>query len=261
MSSDPLRRHRDEVAAVLPTGDPAAIKRIYRHLGEDLEAEFGDDPARTPQLSYDETAAVVAGQLHGVPGLVLDAGCGPRPATAILLGRDGSRVVVALDIGEGIVRLALATAALSGVRLRGVVADVERLPFRDGVFAGAVCDDTIEHLPDDAAGIRELARVVAPGARVVVATPNRRSLEVLASRLADTVRRRRRPQSHYYAASSHLREYTWSELERLVAPAFAVAGRATVERAGSPVRRLAGRLTRRPPLRRLSRMIVLVLRR
>lgn len=261
MRPDPLDRHRAEVARVLPQGDPDAVKRLYVHLGEDLEAAFGADPSTAPRLSYPETAQVVADAVPGTARLVLDAGCGPDPGVGTLLAQRQGTVVVVLDIGLGTVRLARAKAALAGTPLLAVVGDVERLPFRDGVFDAVVCDDTIEHLPDDAEGLRQLRRVCVPGGTVVVATPNRWSAQVLVRRLRDLRARRRRPRSHYYAAESHLREYTWTELARLSRGAgLRVVARRTVDWSGGGRRRLASTLTRSAPGRQVSRMLVMVLR-
>lgn len=260
MSGDPLDRHRAEVARVLPEGDPAAVKRLYMHLGEDLEAAFGDDPSTAPRLSYPETAQVVAGTVPRGARLVLDAGCGPDPGVGTLLAQRPGAVVVALDIGLGTVRLARAKAALAGVPLMAVVGDVERLPFRDGVFDAVVCDDTVEHLPDDAEGLRQLRRVCAPTGTVVVATPNRWSAQVLVRRLRDLKGGRRHPRSRYYAAESHLREYTWPGLSRLARrEGLRVVGRRSVDWPGGGRRRLASALTRSAPGRLVSRMLVLVL--
>jgi SAM-dependent methyltransferase len=259
--SDPLDRHRAEVARVLPEGDPAAVKRLYVHLGEDLEAAFGDDPASAPRLSYPETAQVVAAAVPATATLVLDAGCGPDPGAGTLLASRGGTTVVALDIGLGTVRLARAKAALNGVHLLAVVGDVEKLPFRAGAFHAVVCDDTIEHLPDDAEGMRQLRRVTARGGTVVVATPNRWSVQVLARRARDLRARRRLPASHYFAAESHLREYTWPQLERLARRAgLSVADRRAVPWPGTGRRAVASAATRRGPGRLVSRMLVLVLR-
>ncbi len=251
-------RHNREVDAVLAEGDPAAIKRLYVNLGSFLEDDYGGDPEAAPLLSLPETGPVVLRLLRGVSGMLLDAGCGPNPAVAIALGGDPARRVVALDIGLGTVRLAAARARRAGVDLLGVVGDVEALPFRTGSFAGGVCDDTIEHLPDDDAGARELARVLTPEGRMVVATPNRRGLGVLKAKASDLVRGRRRPASAYYAAESHLREYTWRGLRRVLDPHLVVQARGSVGWDGDRARRLATRLVELPVFRSLSRMVVLV---
>ena len=52
-----------------------------------------------------------------------------------------------------------------------VVADAQRLPFRDGAFDKVMCTEVLEHIPDDRAGIRELHRVAKPGAEVAVSVP------------------------------------------------------------------------------------------
>ncbi|MCU1459984.1 MAG: SAM-dependent methlyltransferase [Acidimicrobiales bacterium] len=257
-ANDPLAAHRAQVDEVLPTGDPAAIKRLYRDMGDLLEAAAADG-VDIPVLSLPETLPAVTGLLRGTRGRVLDAGCGPNPAVAMALSlEDRRRFVVGVDIGLGTVRLATRIARRADAALAGVVADVEALPFRDGAFDGGVCDDTIEHLPDDRAGARELARVLDSRGRLVVATPNRRSAEVLVRKGVDTVRRRRQPDAAYYAASSHLREYTWPGLERLLAPSFTVQARVAVGWTGGWKRRLATGLTQWPPLRRLSRMVVVL---
>lgn len=260
---DPFARHREEVAATLPGGgaDPAAVKRLYVHLGEDLAAAYAHDPLSAPRLSYPETAAVVAAQVPASARLVLDAGCGPDPGVGLLLAERGAHVV-ALDIGHGTVALAVAGAAARGRRLVGVVADVERLPFRDGAFDAVVCDDTVEHLPDDREGLRELGRVVSPGGRVVLATPNRWSAQVLARRARDLRQGRRHARSHYFAAESHLREYTWPGLVRVArSTGLRVVGYRSVDWPGGGRRAVASRLTRRGPGRLVGRVLVLVLER
>jgi SAM-dependent methyltransferase len=256
---DPFESHRQQVAAVLPTGDTQAIKSLYVALGADLEAAAADDLGSVPLLSFPETAAVVSTLLGGVEGTLLDAGCGPQPALSLLLGSSPGRHVVAVDIGEGMVRLARAVAAGRGVRLSPVVGDLESLPFRAGAFAGIACDDTIEHVPDDRAAVGELARVLAPAGRLVLATPNRVSAQVLVRRTRDALRRRRLPASAYYAATSHLREYSWRDLERLVAGAFHVRERASVPWSGGRKHRMATWITGYPGARRLGRMVVVAL--
>jgi hypothetical protein len=55
--------------------------------------------------------------------------------------------------------------------LRAARADFTAMPFRDGAFAMIVCSHVLEHIRDDAAALREIARVTAPGGRVVIMVP------------------------------------------------------------------------------------------
>lgn len=252
-------RHRDEVARALASGDADTIRGIYKSLGDDLAEAVGAD-GDGPALSYPETPDAVAGLLRGTTGPLLDAGCGPNPQASIRSAGDG-RLVVGMDIGHGMVRLARECAGRAGVDFVGVVADLERLPFRDGVFGAVVCDDTIEHVPDDRAGLAELGRVTRVGGRIALATPNRVRLDVVMARLRDRRRGRRRPDRAYYAAESHLREYTWGSLERLLPSSLRVVRRGQVPWSGDRRRQVATRLTGLPGLRRWTRVVLLLLER
>jgi SAM-dependent methyltransferase len=67
--------------------------------------------------------------------------------------------------------LAALRARAAGAKLVG--ADGARLPFRDGAFDIVVSTDVIEHVPEVEAHIAEVARVLTPGGRYYVKTPNR----------------------------------------------------------------------------------------
>ncbi len=51
------------------------------------------------------------------------------------------------------------------------LADLEALPFRDGAFAAATCDQVLEHVPRPNAVAAELQRVVKAGGLIHVASP------------------------------------------------------------------------------------------
>jgi len=58
--------------------------------------------------------------------------------------------------------------------IRGlVVATAERLPFADGAFDVVFSNEVLEHVSDDRAACREIARVLRPGGRAVIFVPNR----------------------------------------------------------------------------------------
>ena len=88
----------------------------------------------------------------------------------------------------------------------------DRLPFPDGAFDRVVVVDMLEHVPDEAAFARELARVTKPGGRLVVNTPHlKRTL----------LRRLRHALGQTDAKHGHLRPgYTPERLLELLGPAF-----------------------------------------
>lgn len=252
----PLDRHQATAPSVVTRGQAAEIKRLYVDLGHDWWDGYRGGIDEVPVLSFPETAPVIVDRFEGVTGWILDAGCGPNPAVSLGLAADPGRTVVALDIGWGTVRVAREAAVRGGVQLIGVVGDVENLPFRPDAFDATVCDDTIEHLPDDRSGVAELARVVRSGGLVVLATPNRHSAGIVRDKLRDLLRGRRRPASDYFVSNSHLREYTWAEFEALIKPTFRVHRRVPI---GWTPRgwksRLADRVVRYQPFHRLSQVI------
>jgi ubiquinone/menaquinone biosynthesis C-methylase UbiE len=99
---------------------------------------------------------LIAGQ-----GPVCDVGCGSSKIISALPG--GS---VALDILPQKLRY----ARRYGVPL--VHCSGFALPFADGSFPCVLCSQVIEHVPMDSAIISELLRVLAPGGRLVLGTPD-----------------------------------------------------------------------------------------
>src|SRR6266576_3395630 len=57
-----------------------------------------------------------------------------------------------------------------------VVGDMTRLPYRDAAFGAVTTGETLEHLDDDAAAAREIARVIGRGGTCIATVPALRSL-------------------------------------------------------------------------------------
>jgi SAM-dependent methyltransferase len=95
---------------------------------------------------------------------ILDAGCG------------SGRNMVELARRGPVTGVELASQSLEVARRRNLGPVLEGsldepLPLADGAFDLAVALDVLEHVRDDGAALRELARVLAPGGRLLVTVP------------------------------------------------------------------------------------------
>jgi ubiquinone/menaquinone biosynthesis C-methylase UbiE len=115
---------------------------------------------------FDQFARGLVALAAPAPGeRVLDLACGTGVVArhAAPLVEPGGQVVGA-DVNPGM--LAVAAERAPGIEWRE--ADAARLPFGDGAFDVALCQQALMFFPDRAAALGELARVLAPGGRVGV---------------------------------------------------------------------------------------------
>jgi SAM-dependent methyltransferase len=101
----------------------------------------------------------------------LNAGCGAGSMTLKLV--DAGYAVTSLDASTGYIEELARTLTARGIadQAPALVGDVTAMPFADGSFDLAVCAEVLEHVDDDEAGARELARVLAPGGRLAGSVP------------------------------------------------------------------------------------------
>jgi SAM-dependent methyltransferase len=98
---------------------------------------------------------------------VLDVPCGGGLALRGVRAGQDLRYVAA-DISPAMLDRARRRAARQGVAgVEFVEADIEQLPFDDGEFDLCVSYNGLHCLPDPAAAVRELARCLKPGGRLV----------------------------------------------------------------------------------------------
>jgi SAM-dependent methyltransferase len=105
--------------------------------------------------------------------VVLDAGCG---SGRVFQHRLAERVrrVIGVDVTDEM----RGNTNIDG----GAKADLTALPFRDETFDLIVMSTVAEHLTEPEPVFRELARVLRPGGRLLVLTPNRWHYVTLAAR-------------------------------------------------------------------------------
>jgi 2-polyprenyl-3-methyl-5-hydroxy-6-metoxy-1,4-benzoquinol methylase len=160
------------------TTDEAPSDRLREAYERRAALEYAE-PVGLPDPSLDRKfegiLTVLAAQLPCER--FLDAGCGDgRYLAALASLPERPRQVVGTDIAGRILATARLATEQAGIEAELVKANLEALPFEDARFDLVLCAQVIEHLLDPSAGMRELARVVRPGGRVVVSTDNRRAL-------------------------------------------------------------------------------------
>jgi len=142
--------------------DRTHVQEFFTSRAADWDSRFPDDgPAY---------AAAVA-ELGLRPGdRVLDAGCGTGRALPPLRAAVGpSGVVVGADLTPAMLEAAVRAGRDRHGRL--LLTDVAALPLRTGVLDAVFGAGLIAHLPDPAADLRELARVVRPGGLLALFHP------------------------------------------------------------------------------------------
>lgn len=147
-----------------PTGRDAELSNLVTNVRHFL---WNDDYMEllAHKLDLQKVSALVdigsgLGYLSGLFGLYMKPGS----------------VVHGFDTDADAVRAAQERADANpwSVNFRFQCADAHELPLADGAADLAVCQHVLMHMPDPAAMLREMVRVVRPGGRVVAFEPNRR---------------------------------------------------------------------------------------
>jgi O-antigen biosynthesis protein len=162
----------------------------YWHDGERVNPDFEDANFINHRKVYLFIAQLVTGKV------VLDVGCGTGYGTAILA--DSAKHVTGIDYSPAAIRFAKERYS----RLDFRVMNAQQLLFPDASFDFVFSSENFEHLPDQAAHLVELRRVLKIGGICFIATPN--------------------PEAFVGAKRSpwHTKENTYDELTCLFRPVF-----------------------------------------
>ncbi|GIG88778.1 SAM-dependent methyltransferase [Plantactinospora endophytica] len=153
--------------------DPRRVGELYDQIDNKGVLHFGywdslDDDTPLEQAA-DRLTDVVAEKLELVPGAsLLDVGCG-LGVPALRIAARAEVGIVGITVSAEQVRRAgeLATAAGLGDRVRFELTDAMAMPFANGSFDAAFALESLIHM-DRRAALREIARVVRPGGRIVL---------------------------------------------------------------------------------------------
>lgn len=141
-----------------PSPDPALTRRARQSLGSSDEA------------IYRAVAGVLERQRAS--GVLCDVGCGQGHLWPVVARRFSRCIGVDAIRYDGLP---------AEVEFRAADIDRAALPVDDGFADITVAVETIEHLENPRAFVRELARITRPGGLVVVTTPNQLSVLSLLS--------------------------------------------------------------------------------
>lgn len=112
----------------------------------------------------------IAAHLTPEPRAILDVGCGTGSVLRLAAARFPAARLCGVDPAEQM--LAVAKATLAGrPRVQLVCAAAERLPFDDAAFDLVVSSNSFHHWADQARGIAEIGRVLAPSGCLVMTDP------------------------------------------------------------------------------------------
>src|SRR5262249_48701886 len=114
-----------------------------------------------------------AGVLEASGAPLVDVGVGGSGYTVIEAARGGGEAL-GCDLSLGGLRAARRFAEIEGVadRTSWVCCSAEQLPIASGSAGSALAIAVLEHVPDDIAALRELARILQPGGRLWVTVPH-----------------------------------------------------------------------------------------
>lgn len=144
------------------TSAPSAQEQFDESASRQLEAVY-----LTPDV-VQQRESVMAMLQPQLGEQALDIGCGPgftTEALALAVGSGGS--VLGVDVAPPM--LALAQRRCSALpQVSFGLADVTRLPYADASFDISLASQVYEYVPEIDAALKELARVIRPGGRVVL---------------------------------------------------------------------------------------------
>lgn len=185
----PLRAEMAKAYAALPAPILQSMNQGYLlvTIGEvDAEAAPAEDPELERMTRYfDETAYLYSATIPSTDGRVqaifaevgqarrvLDAGCGKGRYASALKQHFPAVEVHASDLSPEMLR-----HVPTGIQTK--VATIQELPYPDQYFDLVYCVEALEHVPDPQAALNEMARILAPGGRMVIIDKNNAMLGAL----------------------------------------------------------------------------------
>jgi 2-polyprenyl-3-methyl-5-hydroxy-6-metoxy-1,4-benzoquinol methylase len=152
------------------------IDQVAEHWDHTSQSGYEEFNAKT--VSYGRRFTDAIDMIQASPearfpedGQLIDVGCGTGNGLLIFHERFGVSGV-GVDVSNGMLDIARAKMEGRNLPIEVHQIDGESLPFDDSTFDAGISFEVLEHTPNPARLLSELARVVKPGGTVVVSTPN-----------------------------------------------------------------------------------------
>lgn len=160
--TDPALRRDSERAEALKREREAAAQAYFRRHAADW------DRIRALHVSETAVEAAVAKALAGPPfRLLVDLGTGTGRMLEVLAGR--YQRGLGLDVNQSMLAYARSRLGASGFANAEVRhGDIYDLALSDGVADGVVMHQVLHYLSEPAHAVREAARILAPGGRLLI---------------------------------------------------------------------------------------------
>ena len=146
------------------------VKEIYARNAQQREKTLASTPFWAHESEAEQRALLELLRPAGGEK-ILEVGCGSG-RDAILFTSKGARYV-GLDYDYRTVNVARTRLVKENIRGIFLVADATRLPFKDCSFDTVSCSEVIEHIPGYEKALKEMGRVLKPGGKAGLTTPNR----------------------------------------------------------------------------------------
>lgn len=157
----PAQSRVDPVTPTQTSGEPRAGQ-----FGPDIYATWrGSTLGEITEALEHRLIFQLAGPLQGCS--VLDVGCGDG-SLALLSFQNGAMRVQGCDSDPRMVARTQGRFAEAGASIDLTVAQAQALPFPDNSFDIVFCITVLAFVPDAGTGVREMARVLRPGGRLVI---------------------------------------------------------------------------------------------
>jgi SAM-dependent methyltransferase len=172
LSLDAERAKAERLSALESSTDTLGLASAYYAMTDDVVDRRRERFLRHIAGAEARGAAIVERLPRN--GSILEIGCGTG-GLLVAAARSG-RSIIGVDIAARWLVVARRRLTDQKLNVPLFAACAERLPWPDASFSAVVADSLLEHLDDPSEVLRECLRVLKPGGRLIVWSPNRLSL-------------------------------------------------------------------------------------